>query len=80
VIFNNEDTVFLMETSARETRPVGITRIPAGSDLFFAEKTGKLYHLDPETGYFMATEILPAERILERVFQEAEGSREAPAA
>lgn len=75
VIFSDEETVFLSEIDGKGKRPVKITEILKRSGLFYSEKKGSLYYLDPETRHFMLLEILPEEKYLERMFQEIEKTR-----
>jgi len=75
VIFSDGETVFLSEIDGKGKRPVKITEILRGSRLFYSEKKGSLYYLDPETRHFMLLEILPEEKYLERMFQEIEKTR-----
>lgn len=71
-LFCDKDHVRLVETGARPSKIRDITQVRKGSVPFYSVKTGKLYFLEPKQGYFVALEIIPEARPLERMFEEIE--------
>jgi hypothetical protein len=59
ILFCDRDQVFLSRVGAYGTPPEGIITVQKGSGIFYAEKTGKLYYLEPARGELAAADILP---------------------
>ncbi|OQA55271.1 MAG: hypothetical protein BWY42_01512 [Candidatus Omnitrophica bacterium ADurb.Bin277] len=76
VLFSDEDRICLMPTGDPSALPFEIAGILKDSGVFYSERTGKVYFLDRETGYFSSVEILPEETILAKMFPEIEKTEE----
>lgn len=59
VLFCDGDKIFLARTGERGLLPEKLVTVWKGSGVFYAEKTGKLYFLEPARGEFVAADILP---------------------
>lgn len=59
ILFCDENNVFLARTGEREGPLERLVTVLGGSDFFYAEKTGKLYYLEPSHGRLVAADILP---------------------
>lgn len=73
-VFLDGDELFLIslrEGEKWDAQPLG--RVLSQSGIFYSERTGLLYYLEPSRGYLMAVEILPPEaRPLDYVISEIE--------
>ena len=59
VLFCDEDEVSLMALGERDAPPEKLVAVREKSRIFYAEKTGKLYYLEPSRGELVAADILP---------------------
>lgn len=59
VLFCDENGVFLTRLGERGISPEELVTVREKSDIFYAEKTGKLYYLEPSRGDLRAADILP---------------------
>lgn len=59
VLFCDQENVFLSRLGEREIPPEKLVTARKSSDVFYSEKTGKLYYLEPSAGRFMSADILP---------------------
>ncbi len=72
VLFCDEDKIFLARIGERQGPLEKLVAVRAGSGFFYAEKTGKLYYLEPSRGEFVAADILPEGITLSDVINELE--------
>jgi len=72
VLFCDQDKVFLSRAGESEILPEEIVTVRGGSGLFYAEKTGKLYYLEPVRGELAAADVLPGGITLSSVINELE--------
>ena len=59
VLFCDGNKVFLSRVGEQGTSPEEIVTVREKSGLFYAEKTGKIYYLEPSRGELVAADILP---------------------
>jgi hypothetical protein len=59
VLYLDEDQVFLSRIGESGVPPEKLLKVRKGTLVFYAEKTGKLYYLEPSGGYLSSMEILP---------------------
>lgn len=59
VLFCDKDEVFLSRLGEREIPAEGLVAVRENSAIFYSEKTGKLYYLEPSRGELVAADILP---------------------
>jgi hypothetical protein len=59
VLYLDEDQVFLSRPGESGVPPEKLVKVREGALVFYAEKTGKLYYLEPSGGHLSAVEILP---------------------
>ena len=72
VLFCDGSEIFLARLGERESFPEKLVRVREGSGFFYAEKTGKLYYLEPSRGELVAADILPEGFTLSGVINELE--------
>lgn len=72
VLFCDQDQVFLSRVGEQGIPPEKILAVRKRSGLFYAEKTGKLYYLEPFRGELVAADILPEGITLSGVINELE--------
>jgi len=59
VLFCDENEVWLTRLGAAAAPAEDLVRVRENSTVFYAEKTGKLYYLEPSRGELVAADILP---------------------
>jgi hypothetical protein len=59
ILFCDDDKIFLARIGEQYISLEKLVAVRKGSGIFYAEKTGKLYYLEPSLGEFMAADILP---------------------
>jgi hypothetical protein len=59
ILFCDQNKVFLSRGGEYGFSTEEIVAVRKGSGIFYAEKTGKLYYLEPSQGEFVAADILP---------------------
>ncbi len=59
VLFCDDDKIFMARIGEQYISLEKIVAVRKGSGVFYAEKTGKLYYLEPSLGEFVAADILP---------------------
>ena len=59
VLYVDEDQVYLSRLGESGAPPEKLVRLREGTTAFYAEKTGKLYYLEPSHGNLSSVEILP---------------------
>jgi hypothetical protein len=59
VLFSDRNQVFLSRGGEYGMPPEEVVTVRERSGVFYAEKTGKLYYLEPSGGGLMAADILP---------------------
>jgi len=72
VLFCDQNKVFLSRTGEQGIPPEEIALVRTGSDVFYAEKTGKLYYLESSRGALVAADILPEGMTFSGVISELE--------
>ena len=72
VLFCDEDEVSLARLGEREIPSEKLVTVRKNSMIFYAEKTGKLYYLEPARGELVAADILPEGITLSEVMSELE--------
>ena len=71
ILFLNDDLVSLLEPETYGKPHLNpVARVQKNSAVFYSEESGKLYYLEPETGYLSSIEILPKWEILPRALPE----------
>ena len=59
VLFCDDDKIFLARMGERDIPLEKLVSVRARSEVFYAEKTGRLYYLEPSRGELVAADILP---------------------
>jgi hypothetical protein len=59
VLFCDDATIGLARIGEKDIPPEKLVQIRGQSGFFYAEKTGKLYYLEPSRGQLVAADILP---------------------
>jgi hypothetical protein len=72
VLFCEEGGIFLARLGEHGISPEKLVTVRGRSDVFYAEKTGKLYYLEPSRGALSAADILPEGITLSGVLSELE--------
>jgi hypothetical protein len=72
VLFCDEADVSIARLGEKETSVERLVQVRKNSAIFYAEKTGKLYSLEPLRGELVATDILPEGISLSDVMSELE--------
>ena len=72
VLFCDDEEVFLVRIRERGGPVEKLTKVRKDSAVFYSEKTGILYYLEPSRGYLTAAEILPEGSTFSRVINELE--------
>ncbi|MDD5226993.1 MAG: hypothetical protein PHV97_07430, partial [Candidatus Omnitrophica bacterium] len=72
ILFCDEDVLSLVRIGERNGPPEKLVRVREKSGFFYAEKTGKLYYLEPSRGGLVAADILPEGVTLSGVINELE--------
>lgn len=72
ILFCDENSIRLLEVGIQPPVPQEIVSVREKSVPFYSDRTGKLYYLEPQKGYFTTLQIIPEERLLERMFGEIE--------
>ena len=72
VLFCDGGEVFLSRLGERDVPPEKLITVRQNSAIFYAEKTGKLYYLEPSRGELLAADILPEGITLSGVMSELE--------
>jgi len=72
VLFCDGNEVFLVRIKERGGAAEKLFKAREDSVIFYSEKTGKLYYLEPSRGYLMAAAILPEGITFSRVISELE--------
>lgn len=79
VLFCDQDKVFLSRGGEYEASPEEIVAVREKSGIFYAEKTGKLYYLEPSRGGLAAADILPEgisfSGVINELEKETQGTR-----
>lgn len=76
ILFRDEDVVYLLELEIYgKPHLYELTRVKEKSSIFYAEDSGKLYYLDPESTALSAIEILPRRDLLLLPFPERREKR-----
>ena len=73
VLFRNKNEVFLAPVGESGALMEKLVKVHVGSSVFYSEKTGRLYYLDPAQGHLLAADILPEWPGLSGMFTEFEG-------
>lgn len=77
VLFCDMDELYLSRIGERGIPSEKLVAIREGSGFFYAEKTGKIYYLEPSRGELVSAEILPEGFTLSGVINELEKNKEA---
>ena len=72
VLFCDDDQVFLARLGERDVPTEKLATVREKSTIFYAEKTGKLYYLEPARGELVAAELLPGGITFSGVMNELE--------
>ncbi len=76
ILFRDEDMVYLLELETYgKPHLYELTRVRKKSSIFYAEDSGKLYYLDPESAALSTIEILPRRDLLLLPFPERKEKR-----
>ena len=59
ILFCDADKIFLARIGERYSSLEKLVTVREGSEFFYAEKTGKLYYLEPSRGELVVADILP---------------------
>lgn len=73
-LFLDKGQVFLMRLGDDQARPEKIVSARADGGIFYTERTGKLYYLNPDQGELVMTDIIPEEVTFSGVIGEMEPS------
>ena len=76
ILFRDGKDVFLSRLGEGNASLEKLVSVKENSTVFYSEKTGKLYYLEPAHGFLMAAEILPAGMTISGVFNELEKETE----
>jgi len=74
VLFRDQDEVFLLPVGEGSSPLEKLLKVRTGSSVFYSDKTGRLYYLEPIRGHFLAADILPEWSGLSGMFTEFEVS------
>ncbi len=72
VLFCHRDGVSLVPVGQEGATPNFLVKVLEKSGIFYSERTGRLYYLEPERGYLTAAEVLPEWPGFSAVFSELE--------
>jgi len=71
VLYRDGNSIFLasrIQNNEWRVRPIVTVRL--GTSVYYTEREGKLYYINPETGRLFTTEIVPRQQILEQIVQQ----------
>jgi hypothetical protein len=71
VLYRDGNSIFLASRLHNsEWRVSFVATVRLGTSVYYSEREGKLYYLDPETGRLFSTEIVPHQQILDQIVQQ----------
>lgn len=71
-LFRDQDAVMLMPFNEKGTPSQKLVSVFGGSSIFYSDRTGFLYYLEPSQGHLMAADIIPGGLNFSRIMTELE--------
>ncbi len=79
VLFRDKEGVFLAPVGGSGVPAEKMVTVREGSSVFYSDKTGRLYYLEPGRGHLLSVDILPEWAGFSGMFTELEGQGQEPA-